>query len=322
VTPSLVACPVIEQPSRLSQLSVIIVSWNTRDLLEQCLLSLAAATAHDDSVQVVVVDNASTDGSADMVQMRFPEVLLIRNPANIGFAAANNQAYARCQGRYILLLNPDTRLHPGSIAALTNFMEGHPAAGASGPMLLNPDGTLQTSCYPAPTLGRELWRLMHLDTIKAVGAYRMSEWDLRQPRRVDVVMGACVLLRRSTLEQVGFLDEGYFIYSEEVDLLYRTAGAHWETWWVPESRVVHYGGQSTRQVATAMFVRLYGAKLRYFRKNHGPWSARAYKVVLALAALPRLALVVPALACRGAARARYVGLAGRYAQLMRALPSL
>ena len=304
------------------ELSIIIVSWNTRDLLEECLQSIVAETVDADSVHIVVVDNASADGSPDVVRERFPEVELICNRVNVGFAAANNQAYAACKGRYILLLNPDTKLYRGSIATLMNFMEAHPKAGASGPMLLNSDGSLQLSCYPEPTLAREAWRLMHLDAIKPIAGYRMSRWDRSRARRVDVIMGACLLLRRTALEQVGFLDEGYFIYSEEVDLLHRLANAGWETWWVPESRVVHYGGQSTRQVKTAMFIRLYEAKLRYFRKHYGTCSARAYKVVLVLASLPRLALVLPALARRGRTRATYVGLAGRYAQLMRALPRL
>jgi GT2 family glycosyltransferase len=311
--------------------SLIIVSWNTRALLEQCLTSMFGTTDRERassggaavdgmSVEVIVVDNASADGSAEMVRDRFPCVRLIANTSNRGFAPANNQAYRACTGQYVLLLNPDTRPYPEALASLKRFMDGHPDAGAAGPLLLNPDQTLQTSCYPAPTLPREVWRLFHFDALRPFGSYRMAEWDITKPRQVDIIQGACLILRRSALDRVGFLDEDYFIYSEEVDLLHRLARAGWQTWWVPSASVMHYGGQSTRQVAAAMFLRLYQAKILYFRKNYGPTVARAYKLVLLSAALSRVMLAPLAWCWPTARRQDYRSLVANYARLIRALP--
>jgi GT2 family glycosyltransferase len=249
-------------------LAIIIVSWNTRELLAQCLASLfdQPPTA---AFTVWVVDNASTDGSADLVRQRFPQVKLLANEHNLGFAQANNQAIQQCHQEYILLLNPDTVVLPGAVDSLVNFLASQPQAGAAGSRLLNPDGTLQISCYPSPTLLREWWFLLHLDALWPYGRYNMHQWDTTAPREVDVLQGASFLLRRSVLDQVGFLDGDYFMYSEEVDLCRRIQQAGWRLYWVPQSQVIHYGGQSTRQIAADMFLQLYLGKLKYFRKHNG-----------------------------------------------------
>jgi N-acetylglucosaminyl-diphospho-decaprenol L-rhamnosyltransferase len=305
-------------------LSILIVSWNTRDLLARCLETVAAELASfaPDAAETLVVDNASHDGSAALVSERFPWARLIVNDANVGFARANNQAFAAAQGRYLLLLNPDTSLLPGALRTLLEFLETHPAVGAVGARLLNPDGSLQPSCSPAPTLSRELWRLFHLDALRPYGVYAMSRWDTRQPRPVEVVQGACLLLRREALGDEELLDPRYFMYSEEVDLCYRIRRRGWQIYWVPTAQVIHYGGQSTRQVATAMFLRLYEGKILYFRKLHGPTAARLYKAILLAAALSRL-LVSP-LAWLQPAPQRHLNLAraGQYVQLLKALPRL
>jgi GT2 family glycosyltransferase len=274
-----------------------------------------------DGIEVIVVDNASSDGSATMVRERFPSVRLVANTANRGFAQANSQVIPESTGRYVLLLNPDTVVEPGALAALVRFLDTHADAAAAGARLLNEDGSLFSSCSPAPTLGRELWRLFHLDAIWPWATYRMRSWDPETPRVVDVVQGACMLLRRAALDEVGLLDGDYFMYSEEVDLCHRLRRRGWQVWWVPQARVVHLGGQSTRQVAAAMFIRLYQSKVLYFRKNHGRRAARVYKAILLAASLARIAL--SPLACVGSAplRRRQLTLAGHYCRLVATLPA-
>jgi N-acetylglucosaminyl-diphospho-decaprenol L-rhamnosyltransferase len=315
------------------KLAIIIVNWNTRDLLAQCLESLLISRLSSSvpglRSSVFVVDNASSDGSTQMLRERFPQVHLIENQENLGFARANNQALrqspspfgrgVRGEGQgegqqdFVLLLNPDTLVHPGALEALTRFMLDHPHCGAAGARLLNPDGTPQISAYPFPTLLREFWRLFHLDARYPLSCYPPSRWKTDISQEVDSVQGAVLLLRQQTLDQVGLLDEDYFIFSEEVDLCQRIKSAGWEIYWLPGAEVIHYGGQSTRQVAPQMFLELYRGKVLYFRKRHNRLSAWVYKLILLLAALPRIALA-PLPACRQ--------LAGHYAQLVRALPGM
>jgi len=290
-------------------LSIVIVNWNTRDLLTQCLESVASdpdlsiergenlsATSLTPPAghglwptEAWVVDNASSDGSSQMVRERFPWVRLIENRKNLGFAAANNQAMRQAQGRYVLLLNSDTEVRPGALPALLQFMEDHPSAGAGGARLLSCDGSLQLSCHPMLTPGREFWRLLFLDRIWPRASYPMHHWDPDLPRRVEVIKGACLLLRREALDQVGLLDERYFIYTEELDLCYRLAQAGWELWWVPQAEVLHHEAQSTRQVAEEMYVQLYRSKVQFYRKSGGPNQVQRFKRWLRLAYWPRLA---------------------------------
>lgn len=301
-------------------LSIVIVSWNTRALLAACLDSVAAeAAAVPGGVETLVVDNASTDGSAEMVEQRFPWARLLRSDRNLGFAGANNVALAQCRGELVLLLNPDTKLLPGALAELVRFMAAHPDAGAAGARILNADGSLQESCYPQPGLLRELWRLLHLDRLRPWAAYAMDAWPTDRPRQVDDVLGAALLVRRTVLEQIGLLDTGFFMYSEEIDLCRRVRDAGRRIYWAPDAQVIHYGGQSTQQVATKMFLQLYASKVRYFRKHDGWAAAQAYKGVLLLAALLRLAAAPLAWFQGAAQRHRKHALAGQYFRLVTSL---
>ena len=304
--------------------SILIVSWNTRDLLARCLATVSAEARRlgPGLVETCVVDNASSDGSAWMVREGFPGVRLLDNRVNVGFARATNQAIRDSTGRYLLLLNPDTEVAPGALEALVRFMDEHPRAGAAGARLFNPDGTLQPSCHPAPALSRELWRLFHLDALWPYACYPMATWDLHTPRQVDVVQGACLMVRRSALNDVGLLDEDYFIYSEEVDLCRRLRRRGWQVYWVPQAAVLHYGGRSTRQHARAMFVRLYQGKVLYFRKHHGRRAAQLYKAILLFAAAARLFLSPLAWLERPPDRQRHLTLAGHYWRLIWGLPRL
>jgi N-acetylglucosaminyl-diphospho-decaprenol L-rhamnosyltransferase len=302
-------------------LSIIIVSWNTRELLEGCLTSIYAHPPHGE-FEVFVVDNASSDGSAQMVEEHFPPVRLIENSENIGFARANNLAIQQGIGRYVLLLNPDTEVKPGAIEALVEFMDDNPRAGAAGSCLLSPNDTLQPSCHPEPTISRELWRLFHLDKLYPYAIYPIERWDLKTPRLVDALQGACIILRRKALDQVGLLDEDFFIYSEEVDLCYRLRKSGWEIFWVPQSRVVHLGGQSTQQASKEMFLHLYRGKLLYFRKHHGWLAALIYKAILISAGFARLLVTPLAWFEQPSARQRHLTLARNYIRMLKVLPGM
>lgn len=301
------------------KLSIVIVNWNTRRLLEACLGSLFESRSAW-PFEVWVVDNASVDGSRDLVREKFPQARLIANRENAGFARANNQAIRQSAGEYVLLLNPDTVVQPGALQALVDFLEARPQAGAAGPRLLNPDRSLQVSCYPSPSLLREFWRMFHLEALRRYAFYPMEGWSLAEPREVDVLLGACLLLRRAALQQVGLLDEDYFIYSEEVDLCYRVKHAGWKLYWVPRAEVIHYGGESTQQAAEEMFLRLYQGKILFFRKHHGRRAAHAYKAILLLASVARLALSPFALLEAPARRRRHLVLTHHYRRLLQELP--
>lgn len=304
-------------------LSIIIVSWNTRELLAACLESVYAHPPVGFSFEVWVVDNDSGDGSAALVRQRFPQVRLIESGENLGFAGGNNLAIEQSNGRYLLLLNPDTKLLPDALTELLVFMENNPHAGGAGSRLLNPDLSLQPSCHPFPTLSRELSRLLHLDYFPPYyGSYNMHRWETAVPRQVDIVQGASFIVRRAILERVGLLDDSYFMYSEEVDLCYRINRAGWPLFWVPTSQVIHYGGQSTRQAATQMFIELYRGKVIYFRKNRGAGEATIYKWILALTALPRLPLLLIGRLLPGDRGDAALRLGRHYARLLRELGGL
>jgi len=272
------------------KISIIIVNWNTREFLDRCLESIETSHRNDNvaSSETVVVDNASVDGSLEMLEKRFPWVNTIENLENMGFAQANNQGIGASSGELILLLNSDTKLHHNSISTLVSFMDLHPLAGASGAQLLNADGSLQTSCHPMLTPGREFWRLMFLDKIWPIAMYPMTRWDMSNPRQVDVLKGACLMLRRSALEEIGVLDERYFMYTEEVDICYRLEQAGWESWYVPDAVVTHFGAASSSQMSEKMYLQLYRSKVQFYRKFGGERRASVFKNLLLLAYLPRL----------------------------------
>jgi GT2 family glycosyltransferase len=289
-----------------------------------CLRSLQEELNHfsPKDVETFVVDNASTDSTVQIIREQFAWVRLICNQKNTGFASANNQAIQLSSARYILLLNPDTCVLPGALATLIGYMEANPQAGAAGSRLLNPDGTLQVSCYPAPTATRELWRLLHLDKLYAFAQYSMHNWSILEPKEVDLVQGASLMVRRQTLEQVGLLDEDYFMYTEEVDWCYRIRRAGWHIYWVPASTVIHYGGQSTQQVATNMFLQLYKSKVHYLRKHHGTVPATIYKVILYITGLLRVLLAPLAALVQPSRRQQVRLLAHNYRRLLLALPGM
>jgi len=237
----------------------------------------------------------------------------------MGFATANNQAIHRCNGRYILLLNPDTAVNPGALTTLVDFMDASPYTGAAGAKLINKDGTLQVSCFPRPTLMREFWRLFHLDKVWPLSFYRVEKWPPDQPHEAEILMGACLIVRKEIFDQVGMLDSEYFMYSEEMDLCYRIKKAGWQLSWVPLAVVFHYGGQSTVQIAEKMFLQLYMSKVQYFRKIHGRMAAEFYKLILLIASVGRLILAPMAYVGKAHQRKHRLYLVRQYLRLMLAL---
>jgi GT2 family glycosyltransferase len=246
-------------------LSIILVNWNTRDLLRDCLASVYQQEP-DIELEVWVVDNASGDGSAGMARQQFPQARLIENPENLGFARANNQALALARGRYLMLLNTDTLARPGAFRRMVRFADAQADAGVVGCRLLNADGSLQPSWAGFPTL----WSEMAGRNVRRRRLASKSElaWE------VDWVGGACLMARRQALHEVGLLDESFFMYSEEVDWCLRMRRRGWKVYYLETAEVVHLGGGSARRASAAQLTRLYDSKLRFFRKHYGQAQAR------------------------------------------------
>jgi N-acetylglucosaminyl-diphospho-decaprenol L-rhamnosyltransferase len=251
-------------------IDVVVVSYNTRDLLRACLASLRP----EEPGEVVVVDNASPDGSAGMVREELPWVHLIANPDNPGFGAAANQGFAACRSPYVLLLNADTEVVPGALAALRAALDRHPQAAVAGPRLLDPDGSHQPSCYPFLTpfnmlaLGTWLNRLVRVAPI--LRRRFLPLWAPGPAYSVDWVKGAAMAIRRQAFEAVGGFDTSFFMYSEEIDLCYRLRAAGWEVRSAPEARVVHVEGASTRQRRTAMVLQQFASMEEFYRRHYPP----------------------------------------------------
>lgn len=265
-----------------------------RRCLEALKLDLEASLGAGD-FEVFLVDNASADGSADMVKAEFPWVKLTANAENRGFAAANNQAFATASGDYILLLNPDTEVQPGAISHMFRFMESHPVAGIVAPQLLNSDGSVQRSCRAFPTFLGMIYELVGLSKMfppgSKIGAkfreYKMLDWNHDDEREVDQPEGACLLLKRKIIKEVGTLDEGFFMLFEEVDWCYRIKQHGWEIWFTPGARVIHHYGQSIKQVKAKMILSSHRGLYRFWRKHYRGerWymDAFAYVGLMALA---------------------------------------
>lgn len=266
-----------------TQVAVIIVNWNTVDLLDRCLRALYASEG-DIELEVCLVDNGSSDGSLELMRDVYPQVRVIANEVNVGFARANNQGISATHGEYILLLNSDAFLGPDVVRRLVARMEEYPDTGAMGCRLVYEDGTFQPSCYSFPDLWTEFFQAVWLDKAfprsPIFGRYLMTYWNFNDFRVVDVVMGAVMMLRRRALDEIGLLDEGFFMYSEEVDLCYRLYKGGWKVRYEPAAQAVHLWGGSSRKVPAETMVRLYQSRTRFFRKHYGHGTASLFKALL------------------------------------------
>ena len=251
-------------------LSILIVNWNVRDLLRDCLCSVERSRRELD-MEVIVVDSASSDDSAAMVAAEFPWVTLLSQAENVGFPRGNNIALARANGDYLLLLNPDTVVRDGALTVLVDFLREHPDVGAVGPQLLNPDGSVQSSRRRFPTLATGFLESTWLVGVVPGLLRRYYALDLPdvQTAVVGWLTGACILVPRPVYQQIGGLDEGYFMYSEELDWCRRIKEAGWRIVYHPAAQVIHHVGKSSEQAVTARHINFQRAKLRYFLKYHG-----------------------------------------------------
>lgn len=281
--------------------SVCIINFNTRDELDSCIASLEMG-ASSVTLEVIVVDNASIDGSAQMVRTKYPWVKLIENSRNVGFAAGCNQAIRHSRGRYILLLNPDTIVHDGAIEELVKFMDEHSDVAIVGPKLLNTDGTLQHSCRAFPTLLTGMFRNTPLErlfpSLKPVRQYLLLNHSHSEPMEVDWVSGAAMLVRRKAIEVVGMLDEGYFMYCEDVDWCWRMRRAGFKVFYVPSAVITHAIGRSSDQLFVPMLIQRHRSMLRFYFKNYRRMLPFPFAPLIALGigvrlfgALSRVALI-------------------------------
>lgn len=270
-------------------LSIAIVNWNTRDLLRDALRSIYDAPPPF-AFEVVVVDNASHDNSADMVAKEFPQTVLVANTQNTGYAEGNNQAIEKSSGAFVLLLNPDVILPIGGLETAVRFMESHYDAGALGVRQVHPDGTLQRSVRGFPTPFAVLWELLGLSRLfpnsTVFGAYRMTYFTYDQVAEVDQPMGTFLLMRREVLEKIGNLDEAFPIFFNEVDWCLRCKRAGWKIFFTPDVEIVHYGGASTVQVGAAMAWESRRGLLKFYAKHYSAPMYLPIRALIALASYP------------------------------------
>jgi GT2 family glycosyltransferase len=254
---------------RMLDLTIIIVNWNTRQMLADCLQAVDT-TLNNLAYEIIVVDNGSTDGSQAMLGQQFPHVHLVQNYENVGFAKANNQGLTLSRGRYALLLNSDAFVAAGAIQTLVRLADTEARAGILGAQLLNPDGSFQASHTPFPDFWQEFLIL------SGIGRLLFGSWypsrgpeEEKGPQMIDYVEGACLLVRREAFEEVGGLDEEYFMYAEEVDWCYTMRENGWQVWYHPDAKVIHIGGGSSQNRRPQRESDLYRSRVRLFRKYHG-----------------------------------------------------
>jgi GT2 family glycosyltransferase len=269
--------------------AVAIVNYNTRDLLRSCL----QAVVREAPGEIVVVDNASGDGSAEMVRAEFPTVTLCANSDNKGYGTAANQAVFQCKAAYILLLNSDAFVRPGALDALSAYLDQQARAALVGPRLVNPDETLQRSCYPFPTPFdvfldvSNMRRLIGL--VPVVRDRYLRTWRHTRARAVPWLSGAALFIRRKAFEDVGGFDASFFMYYEEVDLCYRLAQAGWQVHFAPVTDVVHVGGASTRQRRSDMAVQMFAGLAQFYERHYSRVQLAQLGALVKCVALARLA---------------------------------
>ncbi len=253
-------------------ISVVVVNWNVRDLLKECLKSVYRFTK-DVSFEVFVVDNNSSDGSQEMVAGEFPDAFLIVNTENRGFAAANNQAFRKASGRYTLMLNPDTELTDNAIKAMVEFMDQHPKINVIAPRLTFIDGSLQRSCQHFPTFFTDLMESLFLDEIyaknKIFNWYKMGLWPHDRMREVDQPYGACLMFKTADVRRLKFMDERFFMYYDEVDLCYRLKKSGGKIYFLPQIKIIHHSRRSSKQIPDTCHRWQLQSKMRFFAKHYG-----------------------------------------------------
>ncbi len=272
-------------------ISVIIINRNTRELLRAALRSVCESPV---STEVIVVDNASTDGSAEMMRKEFPAVRLIVNENNEGFAKPNNDAVRIAGGRYYFLLNSDARVCDKALERLVKFMDQNPAVGVCGPQLLNPDGTIQPSCRGFITLWTHFCDMLILDRIfprsRIFASSVMTYFDHQMQREVDHIMAAAIVVRPEAVRNIGLFDERLSIHYNDIDFSHRMKEHGWKTVFYPEAQVVHHLGETTRRhnVRFELFDELYSNFFYYVRKHYGAATLLFFKLLMVIGFTPRV----------------------------------
>jgi len=271
--------------------SVIIVSWNTKKCLIDCLNSLEDGQqgyAHE----IIVVDNASSDGSLEVVEKEYPHVKLIRNEENLGFAKANNIGIAASSGKYLALVNSDIVVLGDCIRRMVAFMDENSSVGMAGPRVLNADRTLQVSCRHFPSVWNNLCQVLGLNYVFPKSAFfsepLMNYWAHDTERKVDVLSGCFWMVRREALEKIGLLDEDFFIYGEDIDWCKRFQQAGWDVMFYPGAEAIHFGGASSANVPIRFYIEMQKADLQYWRKHYGNLSRLTYWMIILLRQLVRI----------------------------------
>ena len=269
-------------------LSIIVVNWNSGHYLRHCLDSVFSRSVSL-SFEVFVVDNASSDDSLTGLKEQFPRVQWLENEENVGFARANNQALKQARGRYLLVLNPDTVILDDALEQMIRLMDAHPGVGIGACQLLNSDGTIQRSCRSFPTLWTLLWDAILLDALlppnRVTGRYELRYWHHDSERDVDQPAGAFLMVRRELLASVGFMDERFFVYYEDVDWCFRAMQAGWRVVFWPAPKVLHHGGGSANSHYTHASALMHESMLKYFRKHYGV-GASVLAQLISLAGAP------------------------------------
>jgi hypothetical protein len=266
-------------------LSIIIVSFNTRGLLKNCIASIYKTTDNL-NYEIIVVDNASEDGSPEMVERDFNQVLLLRNSENLGFARATNQAMQHAKGGYVLLLNSDTLLQDGTVETLITFIDTHPKAAAVGPKVLDEKGTLQNKGFFFPSMLFSLLIVLGMNKFLPEKAkqrlFPRFYWDENETREVDYLEGSCFLMRKEAIESIGLLPEDYFMYFEEEEWCYRAKKNHYEIWYVPTAEIIHYRASSPLDRKGDIFDE---SRILFYKRNIGVFKGVIITTLIMLATL-------------------------------------
>lgn len=284
------------------ELSVIIVSYNVRQLLAECLASVVDA-CRDINHQIIVVDNASADGSAEAVKKQFPQIQVIANAENKGFSAANNQGYKISRGEYVLLLNPDTIVKPGAIKTVLDFLKAAPKAGLAGCRLLTGSGRLQPSIINYPSITENILTALYLDKFFCRNRWKRTYYQ-KPPLAIDIPAGAFMMAARQALGQGPLFDEGYFMYSEEAGLSWRLKAQGFKNYYLPGAEIIHLGEQSTSPREAEMYRMLQTSKLKFYYGHYRPAQAFFLSLSLWLVLLSRLLTAFPLLPFKGCGRLR------------------
>jgi GT2 family glycosyltransferase len=276
-------------------ISVVIVGWNAKHYLELCLESLAEGSPRR-SMEILIVDNASADGSAEMIEGRFPQVKLIRSTENLGFAKGNNVAIRQCKGRYIALVNPDVIVLPGCLDALADFLDQNPKVGNVGPRVFNPDMTQQSTCRRFPALWNNFCSATGLATAFKGSRFLAGEHMFFFPHdrtmAVDVLVGCFNMVRREAFDAVGLLDEGLFMYGDDVDWCRRCWNAGWEVVFFPGARAIHDRGKITAPYPVRFALAQQRSVIHYWRKHHSFFGVLGIRTIMLFRHLLRYTLAV------------------------------